>query len=228
MTRSFRAIGAATAVVLLAALLWSPSAAAPATQVNNLGLRTIPFLIVNNSGRAGNLYLLVQGQATVAGVTEWYYLSNANGDVTRFPAIAPPGTGVGLNLGAAASINVMLPQLAAARIYFSLNVPITVYNTGGGSAPSSPCGWCPGDPNYNTSFDWAEFTWLPEPNPKFTTNFGINATQVDMFGFAIFTELTGTNAAGTVGAVKRFGFQNPDPQVSIRAKIFADLAAAGG
>jgi len=216
-----RAIGALAAIAIAAALLWTPSYAAPVPLANNLGLRTIPFRIVNNTGHAGDLFLYVIGEVASNGKS--YYLSNVNGDVTIVPQLLQP-TSLGLNLGAQTTYDVMLPQLRATRIFFSFDRGLVVTATAEGAPPSAPPGWVQTDPNFNTLFDFAEFTWLDDVQPSnFTSTLGINATQVDMFGFAMLIALTGTDDAGTVGAVKKAGFNDS----AARKKIFSALQSAG-
>lgn len=214
-----RAIGALGAIVLAAALLWTPTSAAPAPGMNNLGLQTIPFRIVNNSGQSGNLFLYVIGE--VPPTRKKYFQSNVNGDLTIVPAMTTP-TSLALNLGTANVIDVMLPQIEAARIYLSIGNPVLVTATAEGAPPSSPPGWAPGDPNYKILFDWAEFTWTPEPNPMFTTTWGGNVTQVDMFGFAMLLALSGSADDGTA-VTRKAGFSD----TAAGLKIFKDLKAAG-
>lgn len=217
-----RAICMSIAVLMVATLLWTPSVAAPAPLANNLGLRTIPFRIVNNSGRPGNLFLYVEGEVPSQG-SRHYFLSNVNGDVTIIPKQDPPGAPIGLNLGTATTVDVTLPQLNAARIYFSIGAPLVVYASADGAPPSAPPGWVPTDPNFKTDFDWAEFTWNNDaPNSKFTTTLGMNVTQVDMLGFAMLLALKGKRDDGQV-VTRKSGFADE----SARVKILAGLSSAG-
>jgi hypothetical protein len=68
------------------------------------------------------------------------------------------------------------PSVGGGRIYISCGEPmyIPVYNNGwGGPNPENT-----NDPNYNTYYDWFEYTYVYNKVP-----FGGNTTQVDIFGF---------------------------------------------
>jgi hypothetical protein len=221
MTRLVRRATAVLVVaVLIAAGVWtvSPDVAVAA---NNLGLKTIPFRIINSSGKAGRLFLYVVGIVPTAG-NKAYFVSNVNGDLTIVPKADPPGVSLGLDLGTAKTIDVMLPQLTAARIYFSIGQGLLVQATAEGAPPSAPPGWVPQDPNFNTYFDFAEFTWLDDAGGPFVSTLGINATQVDMFAIPFLLALKGKNDAGNV-IVRRSGFN----LLKARDKIFGELIRAG-
>jgi len=92
----------------------------------------------------------------------------------------------------------MLPKLVAMRVYFSINNPLLVSSGQQGIVPDIlGGGWTPSGANYNTIFDWLELDWQDAaPNPyHLATRFGGNATQVDMFGFPMFLDMTGTDPA---------------------------------
>jgi hypothetical protein len=221
MTRLVRRATAVLVVaVLIAAGVWTASPAI-AVAANNLGLKTIPFRIVNNTGKSTNLFLYVVGLVPSQG-NKAYFLSNVNGDLTIVPKADPPGVSLGLNLGKGKTIDVQLPQLTAARIYFSFDQGLLVQATAEGAPPSSPPGWVPQDPNFNTYFDFAEFTWVDDAAGPFVSTLGMNATQVDMFAIPFLLALKGKNDAGNV-ITRRSGFSSK----GARDKIFGDLIKAG-
>ncbi|MGH2347836.1 MAG: beta-1,3-glucanase family protein [bacterium] len=215
-----RVIAVLAATAMFVAGLWTTQ---PGTAVaaNNLGLKTIPFRIINNSGKSGRLFLYVVGNVPSMGGKS-YFVSNVNGDLTIVPKIDPPGMSLGLDLGTATTIDVQLPQLTAARIYFSIGQGLLVMATAEGAPPSAPPGWVPQDPNFNTYFDFAEFTWLDDAGGPFVSTLGMNATQVDMFAIPFLLALKGKNDAGTV-ITRRSGFND----LKARDKIFGDLLKAG-
>lgn len=182
---------AAGAAALAAASLASFG---PATAANNIGLDTIELKIVNTTGNKGDLYMYVWGQS---GDT-WYYVTDTNGDVSAYSPSSDYET-IGINIGSKKRISVELPQLSAARVYFSLGKAMQV-TVGSNNAPSTPSGWTiPSstveNPNYRTIFDWFEYTWADVQQPSnFTTSFNGNLTQVDMVGIPMLLRLNGQNA----------------------------------
>jgi hypothetical protein len=152
-----------------------------------------------------------------------YYLSKGNGDLTIVPMAAAPGVSLALDLGVATTTTIQLPQLQAGRIYLSIAKPLLVTATAPGAPPSAPPGWVPTDPNFNTYFDFAEFTWLDDSPPStFASTWGGNVTQVDMFGFPLYLVLRGKKDDGTV-IVRRAGFTGD----TVRSQIFQQLWQAG-
>jgi len=93
-----------------------------------------------------------------------------------------------------------LPKLSAVRIYSSMGAGLLVH-TGGimGGGLVLPTVQNPSDPNFNTTFDFAELTWVPQApipgHPEITTNLGINVTEVDAFGLAQQFTIEGTDPA---------------------------------
>jgi Beta-1,3-glucanase len=63
----------------------------------------------------------------------------------------------------------------------------------------TPTSQNPNDPNFNTKFDFAELTWVPQPappnHPEITTNLGVNVTEVDSFGLPQQFTIEGTDPA---------------------------------
>jgi hypothetical protein len=173
---------------------------------NNAGLRTIPLHFSNHINQAQNLYILIFGIVNRDNgkgfpVGSNVYVTNTQGDVAITPAI--PGNApisLSLNVGMGTEIDLTLPKLSAVRIYSSLNAPLLVH-TGGimGGGIVTPTSQDPNDPNFNTMFDFAELTWVPQPpilnHPEITTNLGINVTEVDSFGLPQQFTIEGTDPA---------------------------------
>jgi hypothetical protein len=195
---------------------------------NNIGLPTIPFVINNNTGHSGRLFVYIIGVLPNEQVTcetadgpkqlnKSVYVSALNGDVTTVPRADTP-VSFALDLGVTDRVRIKLPQLTAARIFFSLKQPVVVTNpNNAGCPPSSPPGWVGADPNYPRLFDFAEFTWTAHDNTM-----GGNATQVDMFGFAMLIAMKGKDDGGNP-VVRKAGFSDP----AARQNIFAALQNAG-
>lgn len=76
------------------------------------------------------------------------------------------------------------PRVEGARLYISVGAPMYI-----GISPDDK-GWAgpnlesKGDPNYDTTFDWYEFTYAYQAIP-----FGGNTTQVDQFGLPMTARL---------------------------------------
>lgn len=180
----------AMSVAALVACTWVPNLA---LANNNAGLQTIPLVVSNHINQAANLYVMIfgvinrdNGKGFPVGAT--VYVTDTQGNVAITPAI--PSTApqsLSLNVGMGTQNNLTLPKLSAVRIYSSVGAPLLVHtgNIAGGGVVT-PTSQDPNDPNFNTMFDFAELTWVPQgavPNhPEITTNLGVNVTEVDSFG----------------------------------------------
>ena len=180
---------------------WIPSLA---LANNNAGLKTIPLHISNHVNQAQNLFVLIFGlinQDNGKGfpVGTPVYVTNIQGDVAIVPPIPAPGIPLGINLGMGTEIDLMLPKLTAARIYSSVGQALVVQNGNTNNQLNPPVGHSPSDPNFNTMFDFTEFTWLHQApiqnHPEITTNLGINVTEVDSFGLVQQFTIEGTDPA---------------------------------
>ncbi len=151
-------------------------------EVNNRGLETLPFQILNQSGLKTPLYIWIQG--IIPNTNEYVYVSDLKGNVTDIPknskkltlSMALPGD----------DTTIRLPCLISLRVYLSLDKELfsTTDNLG---IPVSPAGWLPRDPvqgeNYNTLFDFAELTWTRDDAT--TTSLGANCSQLDFLGLTL-------------------------------------------
>jgi Beta-1,3-glucanase len=211
------------ALAFAAGVLWDAGAvrAQGVEKQNNLGLRTVPFRIVNHTNHPGKLYVYINGLVPTRG-NRSFYVSNRSGNLTIVPQSATPQS-LALDLGRNEVVNLQLPQLTAMRIYFSLGRPVLVTATAQGAPPSTPAGWVKTDPNYRTIFDWTEFTWVDDPPAaRSDSTIGGNATQVDMFGIPMLIALRGHDDDGNP-VTRKSGFSD----AGARQKIFTDLANAG-
>jgi hypothetical protein len=150
------------------------------------------------------------------------YVTNTQGDVAITPAI--PGNApisLSLNVGTGRGNNLTLPKLSAVRIYSSIGAPLLVHTgdiMGGGIV--TPTSQNPNDPNFNTKFDFAELTWVPQPappnHPEITSNLGINVTEVDSFGLPQQFTIEGTDPATLKPntALPPASFRQPDVPTS--------------
>ena len=98
-----------------------------------------------------------------------------------------------------------LPQMSAGRMYISLGrkMQIRLEDDRPQNPPlpppqppvrlAQPNGWTnPGDPNYQTLFDWLEFDYKINPvGNQRLAGIGINKTEVDMMGFGVQFEVNG-------------------------------------
>ena len=187
-------------------------------QKNNKGMCLLPVTLVNNYKSRGQVYVYIKGEFTEAGQKNIYYVSNAKGDVTITPLLKP-GQYVSLpngGLGPDANNQVMLPKMDGLRFYVSLGRPLQSCCSGPfkpgdpvreGDPVSDPNGWTvpsstapEGDRyNYRTPFDWVELTWPANDD------FGVNVTQVDMFGLPMQLELTGKDTTNQT-VTRKSGF----------------------
>lgn len=218
---SFSSAGAALAQDVPAAQSVPAAQDTPAPMNNNIGLKTMRLRLINHTNHGGNLFLYVVGQVPSQGGKN-YYLANRNGNVQPVPVLSTP-TSLALNLGKGETTDVQLPQMSAMRIYVSLGKALVVTSGAVGGAPSTPSGWTKGEDNKNfdTLFDWGEFTWVDNaPSAPFASTIGGNVTQVDMFGLGIRVALRGKDDSGTVRTVAS-GFND------VRKQIFANFKNAG-
>ncbi len=190
-----------------------------ALATDNLGLPTIPLRILNNTGSTQDLYVSIVG---VSGTT-WYSVIDLKGDVAP-TTFSPNPSAFAIDIGAASAVKMQLPQLQGVRVYVSIGAPLYV-NTSPSGVPGAPAGWIATDPNYNTLFDWAELTWVPNAVGSVSA-LGGNVTQVDMFGLAMKLSLTGLASNLTTKATYTSGF-DATPGTTRRQDILNGIAAAG-
>jgi Beta-1,3-glucanase len=123
---------------------------------------TVSFSIQNNTG-SDTVYAFVTGQAISNGNA--LMLLEADGETPYYPA-SPSAAGsplavdcaIPLNASGGAPITVTVPQLAGARLWFSIGAPIAfLLNPGPGLVEPSVTN--PSDPNIGIQWDFAEFTF---------------------------------------------------------------------
>lgn len=190
--------------------------ALPALAANNMGLDTIPLTIRNNTASGKNVHVSITG---MIGNT-WYVVTDKQGNVAR-ATHSPTPRSFAVNIGQATKVNMQLPQLVGMRIYVSLDKPLMV-NTSPDGVPGAPAGWVRTDPNFNTVFDWAEFTWVKDG----PSTLGGNLTQVDMVGMAMRIDLTGLDSDLKTVVTKKAGFA-VTANTSMRQELFSALIKAG-
>ncbi len=205
-------------------------------QAKTIQTETIPVTIVNNSG-VEPAYFCVLGNnpnAVRDGKPDPdYYHVSADGKMVPFDGndrsigntTDPNGKVDGYtelyNIPLASGTTTFnLPQMSAGRMYISLGrkMQIRLEDDRPQNPPlpppqppvrlAQPNGWTnPGDPNYQTMFDWLEFDYKINPvGNQELAGIGINKTEVDMMGFGIQFQLTGPTignsaTAPTVGTV---------------------------
>ncbi len=151
---------------------------------------TFPMIIANGTNGAwadSDIWVTAIGQ-TLNG--NWAYLSPDGGihNVSAAMANAPGHlTYNGVNYPAmsynAASFNgifTMPGYFGGGRVYLSLGAPLYLAIPADNSAIALPVAQSPSDPNYNTTWDYYEFTFW-----NGVVNFGGDSSQVDGFGFPI-------------------------------------------
>src|ERR1700722_20350104 len=142
------------------------AAAQTATQTNTQAAAqtaaTVSFSIQNNS-LSDTVYAFVTGQALGNGGA--LMLLEADGQPPDSPA-PPPAAGsplaadcaIPLNASGGAPVTITVPQLAGARLWFSVGTPITfLLNPGPGLVEPSVTN--SSDPNAGIQWDFAEFTY---------------------------------------------------------------------
>lgn len=200
-----------TAAVTTALLGLAGAGLSPTTVEAAEATPTVPFVLVNNSKLKQKLYVYIVGMEG----SKWVYVKNAKGKTKAFTEQTSPKP-----FGFAVTnkkTKLTLPQLQAMRIYFSFKKKLRL-TVSAANVPGVPAGWSSGDPNYNTLFDWTEFTWVPDSDTRSTL--GGNATQVDMFGFATKITLKGLDGDYKTPVTKTSGFKNKRSRKQIVNRIW--------
>ena len=191
------------------------------TGTNNIGLPLIPFTITNNTGL--DLFMYAFGQVPNPPgsnpPTTYYYISDINGDVETFPV---NGKNVPIGVQVPPKVtNASFPMLLGGRVYFSVGKKLIVDHPGDNGTP--PIGISPNTPtpNFDSLWDFFETNWIAGGDH---TVFVTNVSQANAFALAFELVLNG----GTPGNPKvPFTFINGFGTGGLRAKIFADMKAAG-
>ncbi len=148
---------------------------------------TFPVDFVNKSAYdSSKIYVTVLGQTT-PGKWAWVDQNGTTHAISHDDADAPGHlTHNGVNyadmsytLGQAANLR-MPPDLQGARIYISIDNPLYIAISPDNSGWAVPDPVNVNDPNYDTVYDWYEFTFQYGGVP-----FGGNTTQVDQFGLPL-------------------------------------------
>jgi hypothetical protein len=163
---------------------------------------TVSFSIQNNTG-FDTVYAFVTGQAISNGNA--LMLLEADGETPYYPA-SPSAAGsplavdcaIPLNASGGAPVTVTVPQLAGARLWFSVGAPITfLLNPGPGLVEPSVTN--PSDPNIGIQWDFAEFTYN-------SAQLFANISMVDFVCIPIGLTLTDTSGnAQAVGGLPAGG-----------------------
>ena len=142
-----------------------------------------------NQTTSNNVYAYITGQAI--NNNNALFLLQADGQTPYYPSSpSSDGQSLAVNcsipLGApGSSTTVTIPQLAGARIWFSVNDTLTfLLNPGPGLVEPSVSNTS--DPNYNKTWDFCEFTFN-------SIQLFVNITYVDFVGLPIALTLTDTS-----------------------------------
>jgi Beta-1,3-glucanase len=179
---------------------------APAREATRLSAAetaaTVSFSIANNTG-VDTVYAFVTGQAISNGNA--LMLLAADGHTPYFPA-SPSAVGsplgadcaIPLNASGGAPVTITVPQLAGARLWFSVGTPITfLLNPGPGLVEPSVTN--SSDPNTDVQWDFAEFTYN-------SAQLFANISMVDFACLPIGLTLTDTSGSTqSVGGLRAGG-----------------------
>lgn len=148
---------------------------------------TLPVTITNLTGYTGKIYVTVYGSTNPNKNDTWYYVAQS-GKATKFKA-STAAKNYGFSFSGK-STTLRVPMLQSARVYFSFCEPITLSVNSKGN-PSTPDGWTPGEGNFETPFDFMEYTWVTNSGVGGGTQIWADTTQVDAFGLPIRMTLSG-------------------------------------
>ena len=163
------------------------------------GTNNIPSTSATRSGRlqvalqndtsSNNVFAYITGQAIDNGNA--LFLLSADGETPYFPS-SPQSTGtrldrnISIDLGAPGNtVRVHIPRLAGGRIWFSVGEPL-VFALNPGPGLVEPSIFNQADPNHNTNFGFAEFTFN-------NAQVFANISYVDFVGLPIAMSLEDTN-----------------------------------
>jgi hypothetical protein len=150
---------------------------------------TLNVALVNNTS-SSTVYAYITGQAINNGNA--LFLLQTDGLTPYYP-ISPSSTGSPLGVNCAISLgvpgsttNVVIPQIAGGRIWFSIDTPL-VFLLNPGPALVEPSVTNPADPNIQSRWDFCEFTLN-------SSQLYVNITYVDFVSLPV--SLTLTNSSG--------------------------------
>jgi hypothetical protein len=153
-------------------------------------MATLNIAIKNNTG-SNTVYAYVTGSAIDHGNA--LCLLQSDGKTIYYPS-SPSSPQAGLALDCAIplassgnTINITIPHLAGARVWFARDNKLTFY-LNPGPALVEPSVSNPADPNYNISWDFCEFTWN-------SFQLYANLSYVDFVSTPIAMTLTNTSGA---------------------------------
>jgi Beta-1,3-glucanase len=152
---------------------------------------TVSFSIQNNTG-SDTVYAFVTGQAISNGNA--LMLLESDGRTPYYPT-SPSAVGsplavdcaIPLNASGGSPVTVTVPQLAGARLWFSIGTPIT-FLLNPGPALVEPSVTNSSDPNIHLQWDFAEFTYN-------STQLFANISMVDFVGIPIGLALSDTSGS---------------------------------
>jgi hypothetical protein len=179
----------ATPLLAVAAAETRRPAAPPADRLAAAQTATTVSFSIQNNTASDTVYAFVTGQAINNGNA--LMLLEADGQTPYYPA-SPAAAGSPLAVDCAIPLNppgsattITVPQLAGARIWFSIGTPLTfLLNPGPGLVEPSVTN--PSDPNIGVQWDFAEFTYNP-------AQLFANITMVDFACIPIGLTLTDTS-----------------------------------
>ena len=179
---------------------------------------TVSFSIQNNT-LSDTVYAFVTGQALDNGSA--LMLLEADGQTPYYPS-SPSAAGsplavdcaIPLNASGGAPVTITVPQLAGARLWFSIAAPLTfLLNPGPGLVEPSVSN--PSDPNIGIAWDFCEFTYN-------SAQLFANITFVDFVCIPVGLALTDTSGSTqTVGGLAAGGLD------TVCAGLAAQQAADG-
>ena len=170
-----------------------PTTPAPEPPAPSVVAGSFPVTFTNNTGVYGNdeVHVLVMGQAT-PGQWSWVDRNGVAHAIDHAAADAPNHlqkdgvkyANMSFTLSEAGNLRIP-PELLGGRIYVSMQDPLYIAISADNTGWASPDPANPGDPNYDTIYDWYELSFKDGSVP-----FGGNTTQVDQFGFPFTFTLT--------------------------------------
>lgn len=190
---------------------------------------TVSFSIQNNTG-SDTVYAFVTGQAINNGNA--VMLLEADGQTPYYPA-SPSATGsalgadcaIPLNSSGGSPVTITVPQLAGARLWFSIGTPLT-FLLNPGPALVEPSVTNPSDPNIDLQWDFCEFTYN-------STELFVNISMVDFVCIPIGLALTDTSGdTQTVAGLSAGGLDTVctglTAQQAADGNPWSDLIVSGG
>ena len=183
----------------------------------------LEFKIVNDSGITP-CYVFIKGQnPNIDAKDNRFYYVNVDGELVPMDVDDLKDGFADYNIPVPADGKIKLPLVLSGRAYISLGEKMKTQLNARVLPTDPPAAWVapngtsnPGDPNYNTLWDFVEFDYKISPDSKLP-GMGVNTTQVQLTGIPTTLTMTGPTSGTQISGAKGAGTRS-----TLMAAIAAD------